>query len=290
MTVRILGGLRQLVGDYDLFIVDLWGTLHDGAAVFPGARDCLVRLRRGGARVVLLTNAARLRAPVAAQLAKLGVRDDFYDRLLTSGEATAEILAADAGVPGATAGPAYYYLGPDRSRATLAACGGRETDFDEADIIFCTGLVDDEREGLEAYRGLLREGVERALPMVCVNPDSAVIRGGQTIACAGALAALYEELGGRVQRFGKPMPAIFDRLFAECPGISRSRALMVGDGLVTDIRGARLAGIDALWIAGGLHAEALALGRDGRLQADRVQAVAEEAGERPAAVLPWLRW
>lgn len=290
MNIPILSGLAEIAGDYDLFIVDLWGVVHDGEAVFTGAVDCLQRLRQRGARVVLLSNAARLGDSVAAHLAKLGVTEDLYDWLLTSGDATANAITAGASGSGADARPAYFYIGPERSRATLDACGGRETDIDGADIIICTGLVDDETEKAEDYRDILTEGVERGLTMVCANPDVFVIRGGRKIYGAGAAAALYEELGGTVQRFGKPFPAIFDRLFAESPEISRARAVMIGDSLSTDIRGARQTGIDSVWIGGGIHADALAMGPDGRLHPDKVHAIAEQAGERPKAIVPWLIW
>lgn len=290
MKIRILRGLAEIACDYDLFIVDLWGVVHDGEAVFPGAVDCLRRLRQQGDRVVLLSNAARLSDSVAAHLVKLGVTEDLYDWLLTSGDATANAIAASASGTGADARPAYFYIGPERSRATLEACGGRETDIDGAEIIICTGLVDDERETAEDYRGILTEGVDRGLTMVCANPDVFVIRGGRKIYGAGAAAALYEDLGGTVQRFGKPYPAIFDRLFAESPEIPHARAVVIGDSLSTDIRGARQAGIDSVWIGGGIHAVELAMDQDGRLQPDQVHAVAEQAGECPTAILPRMVW
>ena len=290
MTIPTLKSLAEVADDYDLFIFDLWGVLHDGEAAFPGAVDCLRRLRERGVRVVLLSNAARLSTQIAAHLMKLGITEDLYNRLLTSGEATAEAIAAGASGSGAAACPSYFYLGPERCRPMLAACGGRETDLEGAEIIICSGLVEDETEQPGDYGDLLREGAARGLTMVCANPDVTVIRGGRKIACAGALAALYEELGGEVERYGKPYPAIFEQAFADSPEIPRSRAVMIGDSLTTDIRGARQAGIDALWIAGGLHAEALEMAPDGQLRADRVDTVAAGAGEQPKAVLPWLVW
>ncbi|MDP6873412.1 MAG: TIGR01459 family HAD-type hydrolase [Alphaproteobacteria bacterium] len=290
MSIPILNGLAELAGDYDLFILDLWGVVHDGVAVFPDAADCLQRLRQAGTRVVLLSNAPRTSASVALHLEELGVMADLYDWLLTSGEATANTIAAGASGAGEAARPAYFHLGPERSRPTLDACGGREVGIDAAELIICTGLFDDETETAEDYREFLAMAVARDLPMVCANPDIVVIRGGQTIPCAGALAECYEDLGGKVQRFGKPFPDIFDRLFAETPEIPRARAVMIGDALATDIRGARQAGIDAIWIGGGIHAEALALSPEGRLDQDKVHEVAAEAGENPQAILPWLRW
>jgi len=282
MTTSILTGLAEIADDYELFIVDLWGVVHDGEMVFPDVVDCMRRLRGQGARVVLLSNAARLGPTVARHLEKLGFMADLYDRLLTSGEVTAAAVAE--------AGPAYFHIGPERGRPTLAACGGQETDMADAEMIICTGLAADETEKPEDYRELLAEGVARGLTLVCANPDVMAIRGGRRIFGAGALAEIYEELGGAVRRYGKPFPGIFDQVFAEHPDIPRARAVMIGDGLATDIRGAGNAGIDALWIVGGVHAGALSLGPDGMLRPEKVRAVAEAAGERPMAVLPWLVW
>lgn len=290
MSISIIDGLAEMADGYDLFILDLWGVVHNGVAPYPGATDCLLRLRARGARVVLLSNAPRPSASVALHLAELGVRQDSYDWLLTSGEATADAIAATASGSGASARPAYYHLGPERSRPTLDACGGREVAMEAAEIIICTGLFDDETEQAEDYRDLLTPAVERGLPMFCANPDIVVMRGEQMIPCAGAVAAFYEELGGTVLRFGKPFPAIFDRLFAESPEIPRHRAVMIGDALATDIRGARMADIASIWVAGGIHAADLGLGPDGALDQEAVERIAEQAGERPVAILPWLRW
>lgn len=290
MSIPILSGLAEMADDYDLFILDLWGVIHDGVTVYPGAVNCLLRLRQRGARVVLLSNAARPSASVALHLTELGIEAELYDWLLTSGEATANIIASRATGTGAQARPAYFHLGPERCQSTLDACGGREVDIEVAEIIICTGLFDDKTEQAEDYRDLLAGAAARELPMICANPDVVANRGGQMIPCAGSVAAFYEQLGGKVQRFGKPFPPVFDRLFAESPGIARNRAVMIGDNLATDIRGARQAGIDSIWIGGGIHAEALALGSDGLLDTEMVHSVAEQAGERPKAILPWLQW
>ncbi len=285
MSLLPISGLSELADDYDLFILDLWGVVHNGVTTFAGAADCMRRLRSRGARVVLLSNAPRPSDSVAIHLEELGVQSEMYDWLLTSGEATADYMAAR------TPQPAFFHLGPaERSRPTLAACGGREVGLEEAELILCTGLFDDETERAEDYRTLLTAAADRGLVMVCANPDVVVIRGEKMIQCAGAVAAFYEELGGEVMRFGKPFPEIFERLFAAWPEITKDRAVMVGDSLATDIRGARRTGIDSIWIAGGIHADELGLGPDGELSGDQARGLAEAAGERPRAVMPLLRW
>jgi HAD superfamily hydrolase (TIGR01459 family) len=290
MDIPILAGLAEIADDYDLFIIDLWGVVHDGVTVYPDAVHCLRGLRQRGSRVVLLSNTARPSHSIAAHLMELGVEAEMYDWLLTSGDVTAIAVAARAEGRDDDGGSAYFHLGPERCRPTLDACGGREVALDAAALIICTGLFDDETEQVADYAALLKSAVARGLPMVCANPDIVAQRGGKFVPCAGAVAALYEELGGAVQRLGKPFPYIFDRLFAETPEIPRSRAVMIGDGLATDIRGARLSGIDAVWIGGGIHSVALDMGPEGQLRPDKVQDVANRAGERPKAILPWLNW
>lgn len=279
-----ISGVAEVAADYDLFIFDLWGVVHDGVAVYPGAADCLRRLRARGKKVVLLSNAPRPSASVAGHLAEMGVADELYDWLLTSGEATATTLAAQ--VPQ----PAYFHLGPERNQSTLDACGGREVPLDEAELILCTGLFDDDVDQAADYRDMLLAAIGRDVPLVCANPDVVVMRGEQMVPCAGAVAALYEELGGQVRRFGKPFPEIFDRLFAASPEIPRDRAVMVGDGLATDIQGARRAGIDAIWITGGIHAGEVGMRPDGGFDGDKMRQRAEQAGEQPRAALSRLQW
>ena len=204
MTIPILSGLSEVASDYDLFIVDLWGVIHNGEAAYPNALHCLRRLRQRDARVVLLSNAARLSDAVAVHLAKLGVTEDLYNRLMTSGDDLVKAFTADADEFKPDGWPAYFHIGPERCRPTLEACGGRETDIDEADVILCTGLFDDEKEQAEDYFDLLTLLADHEMTLICVNPDMYIIRGGRKIHCAGALAALYEQLGGVVLRFGKP--------------------------------------------------------------------------------------
>jgi len=284
MNLALLNGLAEIADDYQLFIFDLWGVVHNGVSAYPGAADCLARLRRNGTRVVLLSNAPRPSANVAIHLEQLGIKPTLYDWLLTSGEATANAMASQ------NPQPKYFHVGPERSRPTLEACGGREVTLKDAELILCTGLFDDETERAEDYSALLRSAADRNLPMICANPDIVVMRGEKMIQCAGAVAALYEEMGGKVTRFGKPFPEIFDCLFVEMSNITRKRAVMIGDGLATDIKGARRAGIDAVWVAGGIHAVEVGLTSNGHFDQLSAQKVAEAAGEFPRAVMRWLEW
>ncbi|WP_052742182.1 TIGR01459 family HAD-type hydrolase [Kiloniella litopenaei] len=291
MNIKILKGLSEVADDYDLFIFDLWGVMHNGITAFPDAIKCLQLLREHAhCEIIFLSNAARLSRSITDHLTNLGIKEDLYDRLLTSGDITANIIASRAKEQSHLDGPNYFHIGPERAKPTLDACGGQEVPLKDAELIICTGFFKEEEEKIEDYTELLKSARALNLPMICANPDIIVNRGNRIIPCPGTIAAFYEKLGGVVERFGKPYPAIFDCVFAQHTQVPRSRAVMIGDSLSTDIRGARQADIDSIWIGGGIHAKDLMMKPDGQLESDKIQEVAESAGEKPEAILPWLCW
>src|SRR5438067_9484351 len=93
MTIRLLGGLHEIAHDYDGFILDLWGVLHDGSAPLPGVVDALGRLKRLGKRIVVLSNAPRRAALVEARMNEIGIRAELYDHVHSSGEEAWQHLA-----------------------------------------------------------------------------------------------------------------------------------------------------------------------------------------------------
>jgi HAD superfamily hydrolase (TIGR01459 family) len=202
--------------------------------------------------VILISNSPRPRADVAAQLDQLGVPRGAWSALVTSGDATRDLLA------GRAPGPAWW-IGPARDGALFEGSGLRFSGAEEATFIACTGLEDDETQTPGDYRAALAIAVGRGLEMICANPDRVVQRGDRLIWCAGALAELYGTLGGAVLMAGKPFAPIYRRAFAESEAIlghrpEARRVLVIGDGVATDIAGANCQGLDALFVAGGIHA------------------------------------
>ncbi len=283
--MRHLAGFAPLAQDHDGFIVDLWGVVHDGVTPYDGAVDCLLRLRAAGKRVVLLSNAPRRTRLVQAGLRAMGLPDDTYDAVLTSGEATRGALLERTDPWFAKLGRHVLHLGPLKDRDIFE---GLDLDIvgdpADADFLLNTGPDDDSGEsGPEPYLPLLRACAERGLPMLCANPDLEIVRGGSRIICAGLLARFYEQYGGVVRSIGKPHPEVYDIV---CPtlGVPRSRILAVGDALATDIAGARAAGIASCWVLGGIHAEMI--GNDSAL----AEAEAAGAGLAPIATVSSFRW
>lgn len=290
MSIAVHSGLAALAGRYDGLIVDLWGVIHDGRAVYPGVLECLHLLRQGGHRVVLLSNAPRAAETVFAALAGMGVTPRHVDGLVTSGDVTRLALESRGDAWHRDLGHAFLHLGPARDWGLLRGTGYREVAaLEEADFILLSGFYDDEAEDAEDYRGLFGEAQRRGLPMLCANPDLSVMRGPLTVPCAGTLAAAYEALGGEVRYHGKPHAGAYDVVVERLGGMARSRLLVVGDSLRTDIAGATAAGIDALFVTGGLHAEEFAAAPEPP-GAAAVAALCQRAGQRPIGAVARFNW
>ena len=289
MTIPILPGLAPLTADYDGYILDVWGVMHQGGPAYPEAVACVRRLREAGKRVVFLSNAPRLAHQVEAVLNGKGVDGALYDGVVASGDAARQALA-DRSHPAADGlGTSYHLLGPPWSDDVIDGLGYTlAADIAEAEFLLGIGL-DDGCNTVEAHEPVLQAAAARDLPMICVNPDLLVIRLGVLEPCAGALAARYGELGGRVRYFGKPYPAIYDLALAEL-GLPPARVLAVGDGLATDIAGANAAGLDSLLITGGLLADALDLAPGEAPSARALAEACRAAGARPSAALPTFVW
>ena len=228
---------------YRVILCDIWGVVHDGVSLYPGAAQRLAGWRSEGRTVVLITNAPRPADTVESQLLRLGLARDCWDYVSTSGEAGIAALGALAEPVG--------FLGTFDDLANLEAHG---VSFAEEGFrhLACTGL-DDFRSQVEDYRDDLETLAERGVVFHCLNPDRVVIRGGVPEACAGALADLYIGMGGEVEWYGKPFPAIYRHALALAGDPDAAAVLAVGDGLPTDILGAARMGFDAIFVSGGIH-------------------------------------
>ena len=288
--MKLTTSFADLAPDYDGLIVDLWGVLHDGVTAFPAAVDCLTRLREAGTAIAILSNAPRRATEVEAKMNELGIAPGLYDLVLSSGEVAWRHLKHRQDPWYADLGSRCFHLGPDRDHGMRA---GLDYVFvetpGEADFLLNTGAHMAE-DTVETYAHELKAGSAKGLPMVCANPDLVVIRGGKREICAGLLAQHYEEMGGEVRYHGKPHPDVYDECLSALDGIARGRIAAVGDSLRTDIAGAAAAGLDAIWVLGGIHAEELQLANGALPPAERLDALAGAAGQTPAAALPFFRW
>ena len=282
-TLKFAERLRDLVGDVDVLLSDIWGVVHNGLVAFPEAGEALRNFRSQGGTVILITNAPRPADSVQRQLRKLDVADETYDAIISSGDLTRNYIASHPGQK-------MFWVGPERDSSIYRGLDAGLVPLEQADYIVCTGLFDDETETAENYRAMLLKARERKLTLVCANPDIIVERGDRLIYCAGAIAELYLELGGEVIFYGKPRRPIYERamtLAAERRGnaVPLSRVLAIGDSVRTDLAGAHGFGIDCLFVTRGIHAGEF----EGIDQLDPAS-VKELFGHPPRALMRELKW
>jgi len=254
---QIITKLSEISHSYDALFVDLWGCVHNGVRAFDDANAALVAYRKSGGKVVLVTNSPRPRAGVKLQLQQFGVDDGAWDTIATSGDSARSAMFQGV------VGQKVYFIGTDGELPFFEPLKILENPMiiervgiDEAEGIVCTGLAPDQSP--EEYKAQLMLAKQRGLKLLCANPDIVVDRGHKREWCAGAVAQMYEEMGGTSLYFGKPHPPIYDlarlRLNALGATISDDRILAIGDGIHTDIQGAVGEDIDSLFITGGLAA------------------------------------
>lgn len=289
MSVPILQGLRDVADRYDGFVLDLWGVVHDGVTVFPGVVDALERLHGAGKKLVFLSNAPRRAHVVAAQLDGFGITERLHDGVMSSGEATWRYLDTRPDDWSMSLGRACLRIGPGRDLGILEGLDLDPVDsMTEADFILVTGPRD-QMNSAEPYDAMLREAHKARKPMICANPDREVIRGGIRQICAGAIAERYADLGGEVRWYGKPDPTIYDDCFRLLDIPDRSRILGIGDSFATDIKGANAAGLDALLVARGIHADDL-VDPAGALDGTRIAARADATEVRLIGAVNAFVW
>jgi HAD superfamily hydrolase (TIGR01450 family) len=249
LLLEKLDNLDGLHDNYDVILSDVWGVLHNGESPYKNAYEALKRAREAGKTVVLITNSPRRKQGVVSQLDMLGIKSDCYNDIVTSGELTRNLIK--------DAPKKVFFLGPDRDLQLLDGLDVERVDQDEAQSIVCTGFFDDEVEKPEDYTDMLQVFVTRGIPFICANPDLIVERGERMIPCAGAIAALYKQLGGEVFVAGKPhkpmYKAALDIAKKVRGDVDPTRIIAIGDGMPTDVRGALNYGLDLLFVAHGIH-------------------------------------
>lgn len=279
-----ISGLSELVDQYDLILCDVWGVLHNGKQIWPHAAQALTRARAEGLAVVMITNAPRPQGPVLGQLAKMDCPQGVFDELVTSGDVTRELIRQ-------LDGPVYH-IGPERDFALYEGLDVEFADPENAAGIVCTGLFDDYNEHPEEYIERFRHYVALGLPLICANPDIVVEVVDRLLWCAGALAREYDKLGGETRIVGKPHKPIYDVSIGHGERIlgrplDRARVLAIGDGLPTDIKGARDNAIDALFVTNGIHAADYT---SGAVDEARLLAFLEDNDAAPSGWIKTLVW
>lgn len=286
-TPKILEHAADLLGRYDVLFCDVWGVVHDGRQAYPTACDALARFRGMGGTVVLVSNAPVPEGRVAEMLDMRNVPRNAWDAIVSSGGIALAHLDEKRY-------QRVHYVGPrERDAAFYAKAKPLPAPIASAEALVCTGLNDDTTETAEDYRPLLETARARELPFVCVNPDLVVDVAGRHFPCAGSIADLYERIGGSVFWAGKPHPVAYATAHATAErirdaGVARRRILVIGDAVRTDLAAAQNAGLDALFIAAGIHrGDAM---ENGRLSPEKLAKLFTPATPPALAAMALLDW
>lgn len=285
MAVPILKQAGELLARYDVLISDVWGVVHDGLWALEPACTALTAFRAKGGAVVLLSNAPGPSQQIAGVLDAKRVPRQAWDRLVTSGDVTRALVAESHQ-------KRVFHIGWQSDRSVFEGLGVELVDAASADLVVATELNDYRTETPEQYRPLLEGFAARGLPFICGNPDLVVHVGEDLLPCAGALATIYEELGGAVAWAGKPYRPAYDLALAAATALRDGRpvdpakVLVIGDAVRTDLAGARLMGFDSLFIAGGIHRDETM--RGGEVDPDGLAKVLAEQDVQPVAAMAGL--
>jgi HAD superfamily hydrolase (TIGR01459 family) len=238
--LKKLNHLAEIYKNYDTYIIDLWGVIHNGVRLNLKAVEAVKNLIQNKRKIVFLSNAPRPSKEVKLFLQNLGMKNQYLKNIMTSGEAAMLALQKES------YGKFFYHLGPERDSAVFFKIKGNKTSLEKCNFILCTGLFADQEENLNYYKNLLKDHVAKKL--ICTNPDLTVHRGDVEEYCAGTIAKIFKSLGGEIIYFGKPYKEIYKMCFNE-----KEKVIAIGDNLNTDIKGANNMKIDSIFISNGVH-------------------------------------
>ena len=238
--MRELNHLSEVCDAYDTFVIDLWGVMHNGIKLNDRAMEAVAQLKIKLKKIVFLSNAPRPSAKVVDFLLKMKMNKNYLSNVMTSGEAAMQAINQNK------FGKKFFHLGPSRDSSIFKKVKDNKTEIDDCDFILCTGLFDENEDNMDYYKNLLLKHVSKKL--VCTNPDLIVHRGNKEEYCAGYIAKIFEELGGKVTYYGKPHKEIYQICLKP-----NEKVLAIGDNLRTDIKGANNLNKDCLFISNGIH-------------------------------------
>jgi|TARA_A100001234_G_scaffold51475_1_gene43383 HAD superfamily hydrolase (TIGR01459 family) len=243
-----LNNLSDIKDLYDVFLIDLWGVIHNGIAVFENVIPVLENLKQKNKMVFFITNAPRRSSVISQQLEEFGIAKGLYKKIVSSGELTWHNIKEKY------QNKNCLMIGPPRDNHLIEGLNVKIVDKDsDVDIILNTGPWGDD-DCLENYTELLDCLAKKGSNMICSNPDKTVVRGENFMICAGLLAEYYEKIGGKVEYYGKPFKQIYEYCFNFFEK-KNNKVLVIGDSLENDIKGANNLKFDSLLITDGIHRE-----------------------------------
>ena len=151
--MKELKHLEDIFENYDTFVIDLWGVMHNGVVLNPKAIEAVDQLKKNLKKIVFLSNAPRPSSNVIDFLLKMKMDKKFLEHVMTSGEAAMHAINQKK------FGKTFYHLGPARDISVFEKVKDNRTDLKSCDFILCTGLFDDYDDDLDYYKNFLMKHI-----------------------------------------------------------------------------------------------------------------------------------
>jgi HAD superfamily hydrolase (TIGR01450 family) len=264
-----------------LLLVDLDGVVYRGREPVPGMPELLRERVAAGDKVVYCTNNSRWhRSDYLAHLEAIGAPVD-EDLIVTAARATALTIDGMSGATGSRSGPVMVFGGPGLARELrdvglrVVAPTPRGLAARPATVVVGVDF------GLSYARlSIAAEAVRRGARLVATNRDAVYPAADRLMAGAGSMVAALVVASGREPDLvvGKPEPTLF-RQAAEQVGERVERAVVIGDGLATDVAAAAAVGARSVLMLTGVTTRQQLEAAGRRSDGPRPTAVAADAAE-----------
>ncbi|MFK7882158.1 TIGR01459 family HAD-type hydrolase [Roseobacter sp.] len=243
--------LGPLIDRYDAFLIDQFGVLIDGEAAYPGAVDALAQIAQRDKSVVILSNSGKRAELNCHRVVSFGFDRNHFKTVVTSGEIAYQAIKNALG-HGISANARVMTLCRQGDTSPIADLGLEETDDPKlADMLLIVSR--DLKWSRDDYSELLTQFVSTGGQCFCLNPDLNMLTPDGIAFSAGAIAELFEELGGRVVWYGKPYLGIYETALALVENVPKARILCIGDSIHHDILGGHGAGLATALVRQGVH-------------------------------------
>ncbi len=258
-TPTQLTNAREIITNFKVVFLDIWGVLIDGQTKFHRAVEALKIFTEFGIQVVLISNTSRTASQVIHFLSSLGIEQDLYTGVVTGGDLALESIRKRT-LNNRKFGSNAFILGTQAEGNWISETGLRiVSKIEDADVIISMGLLE-QAQVSQKMLDMLRQASDQDVPLIVTNPDVKVRIGDTTHTGSGVLAPIYKNLGGATYLFGKPAVNIFQnaKLIAEksrqLKSFANNEILTIGDSLKTDVLGGKKFGTATLLVtATGIH-------------------------------------
>jgi HAD superfamily hydrolase (TIGR01459 family) len=250
--IKPIVNISKIMDAYDIILCGFNGVIHDGVEFRPEAIDALIRLRKNGKKIVLVSNTSLRILKMAEMMYAAKISPYIFTAIVTAGEILHYKLQAADSIYSAL-GKVYYNLGHHDDTGVFEGLGYTDIEnLSRADFMYI-GLTSSPVGVIEYYMDVLGHAASLNIPMLCVGNDTSAFVNGEIGLASGAIAEQYAVLGGRIITLGKPDPKIIDYALEACGNFDKNRVLLIGDSILTDIKAASSVGISSVLISKGIH-------------------------------------